>query len=151
MVDTLHDAHYRSRETIAWEFAALLNQEAREIVLDEVDIADIAGVLDKDAVLVKSKDMPKVTSKLQVTVPKAIADRYGIRPGDHIQWVPAGDTIRVVPPGRRAPVADLELRLKLFDAATERQRLKQASQPRRRASRTRGWKREDLYARGRSR
>ncbi len=42
--------------------------------------------------------MAKVTSKLQVTVPKAIADRYGIRPGDEIEWVAAGDTIRVLPP-----------------------------------------------------
>ena len=95
--------------------------------------------------------MAKVTSKLQVTVPKAIAERYGIRPGDDIQWVPAGDTIRVVPAGRQVPKADLALRLQLFDAATERQRLRQARQPRRRASRTRGWKREDLYDRARSR
>jgi AbrB family looped-hinge helix DNA binding protein len=29
--------------------------------------------------------MGKVTSKLQVTVPKAIAQRYGIRPGDEIE------------------------------------------------------------------
>jgi AbrB family looped-hinge helix DNA binding protein len=39
--------------------------------------------------------MPKVTSKLQLTVPKAIADQYGIRPGDELQWIPAGDSIRV--------------------------------------------------------
>ncbi|MEK7258043.1 MAG: SUMF1/EgtB/PvdO family nonheme iron enzyme, partial [Bacteroidota bacterium] len=31
--------------------------------------------------------MAKVTSKLQVTVPKIIADQYGIRPGDEIEWV----------------------------------------------------------------
>ena len=31
--------------------------------------------------------MSKVTSKLQVTVPKAAAERYGIRPGDAIDWV----------------------------------------------------------------
>ena len=42
--------------------------------------------------------MAKVTSKLQLTVPKAIADRYGIRPGDELDWVPAGDAIRVIPP-----------------------------------------------------
>ena len=29
--------------------------------------------------------MPKVTSKLQLTVPKAIADQYGIRPGNELQ------------------------------------------------------------------
>ena len=28
--------------------------------------------------------MAKVTSKLQLTVPKAIADQYGIRPGDEL-------------------------------------------------------------------
>ena len=93
--------------------------------------------------------MAKVTSKLQVTVPKAIADHYGIRPGDEIQWVPAGDTIRVVPPGRTAPGGDLELRLKLFDAATERQR--QAGRKRRRVARDRGWKRDDLYNHARPR
>ena len=45
--------------------------------------------------------MAKVTSTLQVTVPKALADRYGIGPGDEIEWEAAGDVIRVVPPRRR--------------------------------------------------
>ncbi len=31
MVDTLYDAHYKSREKLAWEFAETLNQEAREL------------------------------------------------------------------------------------------------------------------------
>ena len=31
--------------------------------------------------------MAKVTSKLQVTLPKALADQYGIEPGDEIGWV----------------------------------------------------------------
>ena len=95
--------------------------------------------------------MSKVTSKLQVTVPKAIADRYGIRSGDEIEWVAAGETIRVVPPGRQAPGLDLKMRLKLFDATTERQRRRQSGRPRVRAVRERGWKREDLYERGRPR
>ena len=30
--------------------------------------------------------MSKVTSKLQVTLPKAIAQAHGIRPGDEIEW-----------------------------------------------------------------
>jgi AbrB family looped-hinge helix DNA binding protein len=30
--------------------------------------------------------MSKVTSKLQVTIPKAIAVKYGIRPGDDVRW-----------------------------------------------------------------
>ena len=95
--------------------------------------------------------MSRVTSKLQVTVPKAIADQYGIHPGDEIEWVAAGETIRVVPPGRQVPGVDREMRLKLFDAATERQRLRQSGRPRRRGARERGWKREDLYERARPR
>ncbi|WP_456284405.1 methionine synthase [Microbacterium sp. JZ101] len=38
MVDTLYDAHYRSREKLAWEFATILNQEARELEAAGVDI-----------------------------------------------------------------------------------------------------------------
>jgi AbrB family looped-hinge helix DNA binding protein len=95
--------------------------------------------------------MAKVTSKLQVTVPKTIAEQYGIRPGDEIEWVAAGDTIRVLPPGRIASVVDSETRLKLFDAATQRQRRRQAGRPKRRPPKDRGWKRQDLYERGRTR
>ena len=40
--------------------------------------------------------MSKVTSRFQVTMPKKIADRYAIRPGDEIDWVAAGDVIRVI-------------------------------------------------------
>ena len=95
--------------------------------------------------------MGKVTSKLQVTVPKVIADQYGIHPGDEIEWVPAGDAIRVVPAGRRVRVADVQWRVKVFDAATERQRLRQSRGPRRRARGGRGWTREDLHDRARPR
>ena len=38
MIDTLFDAHYGSREELAWEFAAILNQEARELEAAGVDI-----------------------------------------------------------------------------------------------------------------
>ncbi|WMR34828.1 methionine synthase [Metapseudomonas otitidis] len=38
MIDTLFDAHYGSREELAWEFATLLNQEARELEAAGVDI-----------------------------------------------------------------------------------------------------------------
>ena len=54
--------------------------------------------LSKDSTPCYSKDMAKVTSKLQVTMPKALAARYGIAPGDDIAWEAAGDVIRVVPP-----------------------------------------------------
>jgi len=38
MVDTLHDAHYRSRERLAMAFAAILNAEAREIEAAGADV-----------------------------------------------------------------------------------------------------------------
>ena len=38
MIDTLYDPHYKSREKLAWEFAAILNQEARELEAAGVDI-----------------------------------------------------------------------------------------------------------------
>lgn len=38
MVDTLHDAYYGSREKLAWEFARILNEEARELEAAGVDI-----------------------------------------------------------------------------------------------------------------
>ena len=95
--------------------------------------------------------MSKVTSKLQVTLPKAIADRFGIRPGDQIEWETAGDAIRIHLPSRVNSL-DQAARLKLFDQGTQRQREREARQ---RASTRpgddRGWTREDLYERGRSR
>jgi 5-methyltetrahydropteroyltriglutamate--homocysteine methyltransferase len=38
MIDTLYDAHYKSREALAWEFAKILNQEAKELEAVGVDI-----------------------------------------------------------------------------------------------------------------
>jgi bifunctional DNA-binding transcriptional regulator/antitoxin component of YhaV-PrlF toxin-antitoxin module len=104
--------------------------------------------------------MAKVTSKLQLTVPKAIAQRYGIRPGDDLDWVPAGDAIRVVRTRRDKPEKrTIAERLALFDQATERQRQREASpaihehppEPGWKPHEIeRGWRREDLYTRGRS-
>jgi bifunctional DNA-binding transcriptional regulator/antitoxin component of YhaV-PrlF toxin-antitoxin module len=90
----------------------------------------------------------KVTSKLQVTVPKALAERYGIVPGDDIEWEAAGDVIRVVPARKRA-ASDPAARRRLFDKATERQQERQR-RPLEPAS-ERGWTREDLYEPGRAR
>ena len=94
--------------------------------------------------------MAKVTSKYQVTVPKTIADQYHIRPGDEIAWIPAGEVIRVVPPGRQIADRDLASRLRLFDQATERHRRRRAAH-RVKPATARGWRREDLYTRGRPR
>lgn len=97
--------------------------------------------------------MSKVTSKLQVTIPKAIAEQYGIKPGDEIEFRPAGETIRIIPPrGRVAGRLSVEERLRLFDAAMERQREREKhmnlpDEP----PAKRDWKREDLYTRGKPR
>lgn len=38
MIDTLYDGHYKSREKLAWEFAKILNEEAKELQAVGVDI-----------------------------------------------------------------------------------------------------------------
>jgi AbrB family looped-hinge helix DNA binding protein len=97
--------------------------------------------------------MAKVTSKLQVTIPKRIADEYGISPGDDVEFVPAGDSIRLIPRRCRASgLLSLEERLRLFHEATARQqqrekRMKIPAEP----PAERDWRREDLYTRGKPR
>jgi len=90
----------------------------------------------------------RVTSKLQVTIPKAVADRYEIAPGAEIVFEPAGDVIRVVL--QRRPVRDPRERVKLFERALARQRQREEGRvyP---VVQERGWSREDLYDRDRPR
>lgn len=92
--------------------------------------------------------MAKVTSKLQLTLPKGLAEQYGIRPGDELDLAPAGESIRMNL--RKRPVAadSVGERLGLFDLATERQRRRQARRRRSKQPADRGWRREDLYTRG---
>jgi len=95
--------------------------------------------------------MSKVTSKLQVTIPKLLAARHHIEPGDEVEWKDAGDAIRLEPVEKellgQATLAD---RLKWFDDATNRQRHREdmksitISVP----GQGRGWTREELYSRG---
>ncbi len=100
--------------------------------------------------------MAKVTSKLQLTLPKAIADQYKIRPGDDLEWMPAGEAIRVIKrdaaeANEPATVAE---RLRLFDQATARQRAREMKSTKKvpaRSAEGRGWTREELYERGLSR
>jgi AbrB family looped-hinge helix DNA binding protein len=96
--------------------------------------------------------MAKVTSKLQITIPKRIAEQYGISPGDEIEFVPAGDGIRLVP-ARSRPAAcfSSEERLRLFDKATARQRERERGMTLPKAAPARDWSREDLYIRGKPR
>ncbi len=94
--------------------------------------------------------MSKVTSKLQVTIPRRIADQFAIQPGDEIEFLPAGDGLRVAtkahPRAARLSVAE---RLRLFDEATTRQQRRQAAmQLPGTPPADRGWTRDELYSRG---
>ena len=98
--------------------------------------------------------MAKVTSKLQLTVPKAIADQYGIKPGDELEWVPAGESIRVQVQRKMEAKRQLttEERLALFDANTkwlDELQAKELEEARAKGTHTtretRGWTREELY------
>jgi bifunctional DNA-binding transcriptional regulator/antitoxin component of YhaV-PrlF toxin-antitoxin module len=87
-----------------------------------------------------------------VTIPKSVADAYGIREGDELEFLPAGEAIRVVRASSAPAARDVAERLALFDAATERQRARQAASTLRRGtSPDRGWTRDELYTRGRTR
>ncbi len=106
--------------------------------------------LDKDEILDRVRIMSKVTSKLQVTIPKALAERYGIRPGDEIEWQPSGAFIRIIPPGTRRQRLSAQERVRMFDQATARQQARERTFPRLREAvpADRGWTREELYTRG---
>ncbi|TVS18613.1 MAG: AbrB/MazE/SpoVT family DNA-binding domain-containing protein [Gammaproteobacteria bacterium] len=94
--------------------------------------------------------MAKVTSKLQLTLPKRIAEQFGIAPGDEVEFAAAGDIIHLIPAGRpRTPRLDREERLRLFDECTTRQRQREGRMhlPERPVT-DRDWCREDLYTRG---
>ena len=98
--------------------------------------------------------MPKVTSKLQVTLPKRIAEQHAIVPGDEIEFISVGDVIHIVPAqaSRRGEISTAE-RLRLFDEASARQQVrarKFALSHRTSPPAQRDWRREDLYTRGNS-
>lgn len=97
--------------------------------------------------------MAKVTSKLQVTIPKRIAEQFSIAPGDDIEFIAAGDGIRIVT-GERPHFGVLSTaeRLRLFRAATARQKAREKDMKFTvRAGRGRDWTRADLYTRGKPR
>ena len=95
--------------------------------------------------------MSKVTSKLQVTIPKVIADRFGISPGDEVEWEPAADAVRGVAVKSRRRRSAPTARGQLFDAATKRQRARELTLHPSTAETGRGWTREELYERGSTR
>jgi AbrB family looped-hinge helix DNA binding protein len=101
----------------------------------------------------------KVTSKLQVTIPKTVARQYGIEPGSDVVFEPAGEVIRLRPPGpTEGPESlDLDTRLRLFDEASARQKRRDDAWADSRPATglgasasfaaDRGWTREELYDR----
>lgn len=93
--------------------------------------------------------MSRVTSKRRVTLPKELAEAYGIEPGDEIDWELAGDAIRVVPRRRAATALSVEERLALFDEGTHRheKRWERVSPPPASREGCR-WTREELHERG---
>jgi len=94
--------------------------------------------------------MARVTSKRPVTIPRVIADRYGIVPGESIEFLPAGDSIRVQLSAIRPASLDSRQRLERFDRATDRQQARNQAEPPRMEG-ERGWRREDLYQRDNAR
>jgi len=71
----------------------------------------------------------------------------GNRPGDEVEVVSAGETIRILP-AREMRVDDVATRLLLFDLATERQARRDRGQTVAGDAEDRGWRREELYTRG---
>ena len=93
--------------------------------------------------------MAKVTSKLQITLPKRLADEHGIVPGDELRFESVAGVIRMVPAGGCLRELSLEERLRLFDEASRRIRVRHQAESRGASeSQGRGWAREDLYVRG---
>jgi AbrB family looped-hinge helix DNA binding protein len=88
--------------------------------------------------------MAKVNSNLELPIPKAIAERYGIRPGDELEILPAEDSIRVIPLRHSESPESVETRRKRF-----REMLRQYDETADKrpafAWEKRGWHRDDLY------
>ena len=103
--------------------------------------------VDKEMIFCKVRIVSRVTSKLQVTLPKAIADAHDIRPGSEIQFESGIDCIRIVV-GKSRSELSLEEKLRLLKEARIRQqsrnkKFRHPTKPVRRDSR-----RDDLYERG---
>ncbi len=88
MVDTLFDAHYGSREKLAWAFAEILNDEAREIAAAGIDVIQF----DEPAFNVYFDEvrdwgiatLERAARNLPCTTAVHICYGYGIKP--NIEW-----------------------------------------------------------------
>src|SRR6185312_13098766 len=92
--------------------------------------------------------MTRITGKFQITLPKRLVDSYGIRVGDEVEIVAAGESIAIIPARTLAPVLSAQERLRHFDQATRRQEARQRGGQQPGAATDRGWAREELYTRG---
>ena len=88
--------------------------------------------------------MSKVTSKLQVTIPKAVAGKYRIGPGDEVRWEGQPLGALMVREGTAVYGLTAKDRLEAFRefarSAAADARTKRWTPPK-----ERGWTREDLY------
>ena len=92
--------------------------------------------------------MSKVTSKLQVTIPKVLAENYGIRPGDEVRWEALARGPLMVAETAVRPRLTPEERVALLRESFRRQKERQRGKRWKRGT-DRGWAREDLYDGGR--
>ena len=86
-----------------------------------------------------------MTSKLQVTLPKPLAEQLGVRPGDEFDWEVSARALHIVPRGASSGLAAVD-RAARFRASVERQLRLQAERgvvPQKEADR--GWTRDELY------
>ena len=95
--------------------------------------------------------MAKVTSKLQITIPKKIAEQFGIKPGDELEFVGRSGGIHLLPAGTvTEPTLSAEERVRLFDESTayaDKRAEELGIKPVADES-VRDWTREELYTRG---
>jgi AbrB family looped-hinge helix DNA binding protein len=94
--------------------------------------------------------MTRVTGKFQITLPKRLVDAFGIRVGDEVELVAVGDAIRIVPARAIRSGLSTEEQLRLFDETTKRMK-KRAKVKKLPPAADRGWTRDELYDRGRTR
>jgi AbrB family looped-hinge helix DNA binding protein len=94
--------------------------------------------------------MSRVTGKFQITLPKRLVEAFGIAVGDEVELVAVGDTIRIIPASAVRQGLSVKEQLRLFDEATRRAK-SSALEKKLPVTADRGWTREDLYDRGRTR
>jgi len=106
--------------------------------------------LDSQQFLYLSKEMSKVSSKYQITLPRELARSHRIEPGEHVYFEDAGSAI-YLRRGKSEPCSGADAlteNLGRFDAASERQAVRDRTWPvAAEPPSDRGWTREELYQR----